>query len=439
MSFPLPWVRVGLCTAFALLAPGGPARADLAAYLKKPEPAFAWKLKKKDTSLSTVYYLSLVSQTWHGINWEHDLVVYLPKKVEPKGTLFLWGTGGKPSLASTLMGLDLATRMRAPCAFLYGIPNQPLLGGKREDALIAETFVRYLETGDSSWPLLFPMVKSVVKAMDALQEFAAREWKVKVKDFVVSGASKRGWTAWLTAAGDPRVKAVAPLVIDTLNMPKQLPHQLTSYGKYSEMIADYTRRKLVPVPDTAKARKLWAMVDPWNYRDKLTMPKLIINGTNDPYWAQDALNLYWPDLKGPRWLLYVPNAGHNLQQQEGERKHRTRVTNTLAAFGRHEIAGAAFPTLTWKHGESAGKYRLTVRSSIAPRAARLWVADAPTRDFRKSTWREQEVKLDKGTVSGAVAAPASGCRAFFAECEYEMDGLRYYLSTQLRIVGKPRP
>jgi hypothetical protein len=26
---------------------------------------------------------------------------------------------------------------------------------------------------------------------------------------------------------------------------------------------------------------------------------------------------------------------------------------------------------------------------------------------------------------------------FFVECEYDMDGLRYYLSTQLRIVGEP--
>ena len=85
---------------------------------------------------------------------------------------------------------------------------------------MAETCVKYRETKEASWPLPFPMVKGLVKSRDALQAFAKEEWKFDVKDFVITGASKRGWTSWLTAAtGDKRVKAIAPLVIDTLNMP----------------------------------------------------------------------------------------------------------------------------------------------------------------------------------------------------------------------------
>jgi PhoPQ-activated pathogenicity-related protein len=71
------------------------------------------------------------------------------------------------------------------------------------------------------------------------------------------------------------VKAIAPLVIDTLNMPAQMKGQVAAFGKPSEMIKDYTERKLVPIPDTPEAQKLWRMIDPYVYRDKLTLPKLI--------------------------------------------------------------------------------------------------------------------------------------------------------------------
>jgi PhoPQ-activated pathogenicity-related protein len=426
--------------AVLFLLPAPAARADLAAYLKKPEPAFAWKLVRNASSgAGTVYTLRLTSQTWQGIGWEHDLQVFVPKGVRVGSTLVLWNTGGKPGLGSMALGLELARKAQAPLAFLYGIPNQPLLDGKKEDALIAETFVRYLKTKDENWPLLFPMVKSLVKAMDALQAFARAEWKTEVKHFVVAGASKRGWTSWLTAAADPRVKGVAPLVIDTLNMARQLPHQLRSFGAYSEQIRDYTRRGLVPLPDTPEARRLWGLVDPWTYRERLTLPKLIVNGTNDPYWSQDALNLYWDDLKGDKWVLYVPNAGHNLQQRHADGRHdMTRAANTLATFFRSQQTGKPLPRLTWRHDEADGKFRLTATSAPAPRAARLWLAEAATRDFREATWEEQAVRLDRGSAVGTVAGPKEGYRAFFIECEYEQDGLPYYLSTQLRIVGAPK-
>jgi PhoPQ-activated pathogenicity-related protein len=412
--------------------------AGLKEYVQKEDKSFSWKLKeKKETPQGAMYTIDLVSQTWHDIKWEHSLVVYLPKDCKPTETMFLWNTGGKPSLITNLLALDIAGRIKAPLAFLYDIPNQPLFGGKKEDALIAETFVRYLETKDESWPLLFPMVKSVIKAMDAIQAFAKEEWKFEVKSFVVSGASKRGWTSWLTGAtGDPRVKAIAPLVIDTLNMQKQTGHQLKSYGEYSKMIHDYVERKLVPLPDTAEARKLWMMVDPWMYRDTLKMPKMIINGANDPYWTLDALNIYWDDLKGDKWILYVPNAGHGLEQvYEGGKKDRNRSLSTLSAFAWHEITNTPMPKLQWKYEGGAETIRLEVTSDPAPKAARLWVADSATLDFRQSTWKELEAKLDKGLVLGEISRPKTGYRAMFGECEYQTSGMRYFLSTQIKITS----
>jgi PhoPQ-activated pathogenicity-related protein len=422
----------------ALLLAALPARAGLLEYVQKPDDSFKWSVKQKTVSDSgTTYTIELTSQTWQGIKWDHLMVLYVPAGVTLGDTIVLYNDGGRPDPFKSLITFELSRRGKIPVACLYGIPNQPLFEGKKEDALIAETFVRFLATKDESWPLLFPMAKSLVRGMDAVQAFAKDELKTEVKSFVISGASKRGWTSWLTAVADPRVKAIAPMVIDMLNLPKQLPQQFLSFGKPSDMVKDYTNRGLIPIPKSDEAERLWKMVDPWMYRDKLTMPKMLVLGTNDPYWPQDALNLYWNDLKGDKWVLYVPNAGHDLGQivpGTTKPKDRTRVVNTLAAYGRKQIRGEAMPKLTWKHEDAGDKLKISVTSDTAPKHVRVWTADAPTRDFRKAAWTEKPAALDKGTATAEVDRPTEGWRTFLAECEFEEDGLTYYLSTQLRMI-----
>lgn len=422
--------------ALTIIVAATTARADLHGYVAKPDAAFKWELKGKSQNiLGTVYDLQLVSQVWQGITWQHGMQVYVPLGATPTATMFLWNQGGRPSTNNAAFGLSIAAKIKAPVAFVFGIPNQPLLDGKREDALIAETFVRYLDTKDEDWPLLFPMTKSLVRAMDALQAFSLQEWKQPTNGFLIAGASKRGWTTWLTAAVDRRVKAIAPLVIDTLNMPQQLPHQLKSFGKYSEQIKDYTERGLVPLPEGEAARKLWMMTDPFSYRESLNLPKFIINGANDPYWTVEALNFYWDELKGDKWVCYVPNAGHDLGQKMPDGKtDRTRALDSLAAFARAQIHGTPLPSLKWKHDDIDGRPRLSVVCSTPPSGARVWLVDAPTRDFRKEKWIERPAVINANQLTTTVEKPANGCRAFFAEIDFSIEGLIGRFSTQVRVI-----
>lgn len=441
---------VGL--AMPALAQSNEIPTELEAYIKSPEPNYSWSFKSKDENeAGSVYLYRLVSQKWHDEIWEHDLQVFVPKEAADKSSMVILNTGGSAGGGTTALGLEIARRVKYPVAVLFQIPKQPLYGGKKEDALIAETFVRYLETKDPTWPLLFPMAKSVIKAMDALQEIGKKDWNVDVKHFIVTGASKRGWTSWLTAAsGDKRVKAIAPLVIDTLNFQKQMPHQLKSFGKYSEQIHDYYERNLLPLPDTTEARKLWAMVDPWVYRDRLTLPKLMIHGTNDPYWAQDALNQYWDDLKGDKWVLYVPNAGHDLRPQDKPNQPDAKkevfplkAIDTLGAYSKLILSGKSLPKIDWKDtGVKSDRATAQIVLDMKPTSVQCWTAASDTRDFRKSVWTKNgsgesvlatPTGSDRPMVTLNLPLPKKGYTAGFTEFTFEIDGSKFNLSTPITI------
>jgi PhoPQ-activated pathogenicity-related protein len=456
-------VRLGLAMiagGVSVLVTTGSARAGLDEYVKKPDPAFAWsEVGSGSTPAGTYTELKLTSQVWKGITWTHSVFVYEPAKVPVTDAMLLFITGKdngeKPGLDDHKMAFGLAQACGARVAVLYQVPNQPLLDGKEEDELIAETFVRYLHSGDEEWPLLFPMVKSAVRAMDAVQAWAKGRGKLAAR-FVVSGASKRGWTTWLTGAVDDRAIAIAPMVIVMLNLGKQGPNQLKVWGQYSEQIHDYVERGLMEKVQTPSGTKLWRMVDPYTYRDRLTKPKFLINGTNDAYWTLDAIDLFWGGLQGPKYLVELPNAGHGLDQ------NRDWAINGLGAFFRHVVTGRSMPVLKWNFEVAkGGESTLTIHASPNPRAARLWTAESASRDFREARWestplgsgelpkelKEAVAQVEKqqpavrtspyvntftNTAWSITArfAPRAGSRtAVFADVEYEVDGLPYHLTT----------
>ncbi|MGH7136929.1 MAG: PhoPQ-activated protein PqaA family protein, partial [Pirellulales bacterium] len=295
--------------------------------------------------------------------------------------------------------------------------------------LISHTFQQFFLTEDTTWPLLLPMVKSAVAGMNAVAELGKKEWELGIEEFTVTGASKRGWTTWLTAAADPRVTALAPAVIDTLNMPAQMPHQVASWGKPSEQIHDYTDRGLHKLLATPRGKRLVAIVDPYSYRHAIEQPKLIVLGTNDRYWPLDALNLYWPDLVGKKYILYVPNKGHGLGDHE-------RTLGTLTALHRQAAGELKLADLDWQYSEEPGKLRLRVTANEKPERIMAWLAESPTRDFREAHWSSQPMQPTTEGHEYVLALPEKGLKAIFGEAVFPTDRGPYFLSTNVRIVGQ---
>ena len=401
----------------------------LFAYLRRPDSVYEWRITGLERrERTTIYTLRLVSQTWQHSIWQHDVRLFVPDGLTGTEPVTLYVDAMRLDEYDTQRGLILAQGSGMPLAFLYDVPNQPLFDGLGEDALIARTFQQYLATGDADWPLLLPMAKSAVRAMDALQAFGATVGGAWTR-FVVSGMSKRGWTAWLAGAADERVTAILPMVYDNLNLSAQLPHQIALWGAFSEMIHDYTDAELPEQIRTERGESLAALIDPYTYRERLHLPKLLVHGANDPYWATDAVNLYWNDLPGPKYLLDIPNAGHGLPDAE-------RLFSTSIAFLRAVKANTPLPALTWEYIETPNGLHLTMQTETPAASARLWTADSATQDFRQAAWHSAPAQAAEGNTRFTVSIPrpTAGHSAVFGEAVFPGTPADYTLSTTPRLL-----
>lgn len=400
------------------------APPELEAYLKRPDPSYKYtSAPGKNGGME----LDLTSGTWQGNVWQHKVLYKEPAKLAAKGTAILFITGDGPFAGDFTMHSLVTASTGMPVAMLFNIPNQPIFD-LREDDLIAHTFQKYIETGDSSWPLLFPMTKAAIKAMDAVQD-ATKNSDNPIKRFVVCGASKRGWTTWMVgASADKRVIGIAPMVIDNLNLTAQMPHQLATWGEYSPQIQDYTKRGLQAQLATPRGQKLGAMIDPYSYRDRIKMPALIIRGSNDPYWTVDAFDQYAGGLKMPYWLLDVPNAGHDL-------KGGFMAAESIGAFARSVAGGPKLPRVSWAFAPHDGR-QLTVQARSegqTPQEVRVWLATADNLDFRPSEYKQ--IAHGNAETFNVMLPEGKNC-AVFTEIRYRIDGREFSLSSPTKVYRK---
>lgn len=417
---------------------------ELAAYVARPDPSFEFREVTSGRVGSADYaeYL-MTSQTWRGIAWKHQLFVLRPANMTADARhalLFIHGGRWKPEYEAERSASDLpreamlfarlAQSIRAPVAVLRQVPFQPIFE-RREDALIAYSFDQYLQTGEGDWPLLLPMVKSAIRAMDAVESIARERWAISPDSFTVTGASKRGWTAWLTAAVDNRVMAVAPMVIDVLNMRAQMDHQRATWGEFSEEIRDYSTLDLQTRLKTERGEALLSMVDPFNYRERLTQPKLILLSTNDRYWPLDALKLYWPGLPDPKHVMYVPNQGHGLRDAQ-------RVIGALSAVHRYAAASRPLPLTTWSFASRRDELTIKVKADRPTERVLIWSAHSATRDFRDAKWTARKCARTGDSYACSAQRKGQGYTAAFGETAFRDKGSPSFATTTTVCIAGPK-
>lgn len=411
-----------------------PAKTALDAYVAAPDSSYSWKVvaEQEQDGLRGVV-IEMVSQTWRKpeeVNrtvWKHELKMVIPeKRLSDRAMLFISGGSnrGRPPGPPSRRLAGLAQASQAIVVELRMIPNQPLSFGegdreRYEDDLIAHTWNRYLDTGDPTWVARMPMVKACVRAMDTIQAFLKSEegGEIEVEEFVVAGASKRGWTTWLTGAVDTRVIAIIPIVIDVLNMVPSMEHHFAAYGFWAPAVGDYERNGIMDRRFDPRYDALVRLVDPYYYRHRLTMPKFILNASGDQFFLPDSSKFYYDQLKGEKHLRYVPNADHGLDNSD--------ASESLQAYFQAVITDTARPEYSWRFTDDGG---IEVRPETPPAAVRLWQATNPeARDFRLDVvgpiWKSTDLRArEDGSFHATVPEPEKGWTAFFVELEYSSGG-----------------
>jgi PhoPQ-activated pathogenicity-related protein len=432
--------------------PAAPARTPLDDYVTRPDATYSWKLVKTiPGDGTTTFVVDLTSQTWRSVPevdrsvWKHWLVIVKPTQVQSDIGL-LWIGGGKngsaaPTAATPEM-IAMARGSNTVVAELHMVPNQPLIfdrDGKprSEDDLIAHCWNRYMDTGDATWLPRLPMVKSAVRAMDAVTDLLGSEagGKTSVRRFVVAGGSKRGWTTWLTGAVDRRVVAIVPIVIDVVNVRACKMNHYASYGFWAPAVGDYTRHKIHERMDSPRYAEILKIVDPYSYRDRLTMPKFIVNSAGDQYFPPDSSKFYYPGLSGVKYLRYVPHTNHSLKGSDARQ--------SILAFYRAILKGTPLPEFSWQV-QPDNSIRIETRQP--PLEVNLWQATNPkARDFRLEAIGpayHQSTLTDQGggVYVAKVEPPAHGWTAFFAELVFDSGAkIPYKFTTQVHIVPDVLP
>ena len=418
----------------------------LPCYLERDEPDFHWQVinkesmtvaaRGKESAHVTRYFLELTSQRWSeaekgGVDypvWKHRLAVYVPDKIVGNTALLFVNSGMRYSSEAETPGQlpfeMMAARTQSVIVDLKDVPNQSLRfnGGEplSEDALIAYTWQQFMTNpeANSEWPLRLPMVKSVAKAMDAVQAQLKLE-DVTVDQFVLSGASKRGWTALLAAAVDKRVAAVIPLVADYVNVPAMMKHLFDVYKNGNPAIAAYMPVK--KMMGTEPMTKLLTIIDPYQYRQFLTMPKFFVSAAGDQFVPTDTTQFFFSDLPGEKWMRVLPNRGHFIFREDPQ-----LILDTMESFYGAFLKNNSLPKLTWQQTDKG----LEVVSSIRPKSAVFWQASNPVaRDFRKSednpdvsSFKAQPLQFegqDVYRVNVVLPKPEAGWHGSFVEVTYD--------------------
>ena len=381
----------------------------------------------------TGFHIKMISGEWldkkkgEDVEWAHYVDIVIPKETQTEtGIMFIdSGVTDETYFRLDSISLDYALKTKSIIVNIHNIPAQPInfLASDQEsfyeDDLIAYSWSQFLERGakkeDIEWLPRLPMTRAVVRSMDLAQEIALQNNK-ELSDFVVSGASKRGWTAWTTAAVDDRVVGVVPMVIDMLNLVPSFENHYRSYGEFSPAVQDYVNYNIQDWMGTDEFKVLMSYIEPYSFLEKFTMPKYIINAGSDEFFSTDSWRFYYDELPENKLIRYVPNANHSLNGRY--------LNKDLISFFYRIVNNIDLPDLNWELIDDKLEVFLDYDGEYS---VSIWRAfNKEGRDFRLwqegELWKESKIDVNDDNIYNIeLDNQSDGYQAIMVEFNLDQD------------------
>jgi PhoPQ-activated pathogenicity-related protein len=474
----------------------------LSCFLQHNDSAYRYEFVSTDTSKPNITIATYVlhSQKWptkHYANiptttWKHKLIFYIPGQISHQKALLYVNGGynrskeGEDKFFSAKEYIDyanIAINNKAPVIELEDVPNQFLFFGnspKKEDQIIAYTYKMVMDNPLQNAYLAghLPMAKSIVKAMDAAQEILTQNYDIDTTEFVLSGASKRGWAVWLASLEDKRVVAIIPIVLNILNAKKSIIHICKSYGgTCPPAFKDFEEENITNNVHTPSFADLMKIEDPFSYlgndydkkyKKRLAIPKYIINASGDDFFVPDSSRWYFKGLPGNKnYIRYLPNTMHYLMGNSlSDSTNNSQIINgALNSYFYFFLNNLSLPKINWKLLPD----KIEFISSLKPKKIKLWSCNNErARDFRFITSYSRLHLLRKKIISiffdnvcdncytekiinfaceentpCKVTIPLTsfnkGWQASFVEAHYDINHVPFISTTEVNIVPDTMP
>ena len=443
---PLLTAHIDVMLALHQLVGSPPSYPPLLLRAVMPQHNYNGTGKGSNAGLSwTAQAVNLTSQAWlteadwgaewggKDAQWWHVMYIITPSVVTHADwrSLYITGLNNKdpiPSATGEDLAITAALAMSTGQVYvtLFQVPNFPIYLKNEhgdgqdsrpygDDDLLAHTFTHYMDYvrggGDplsapqSEWVVLLPMTKAAFAAMAAAEEIL-HDTAGKT-NWIVSGASKRGWTTWLVGAVDSqrdasvqRVRAINPIVLDGLHFEETLKLHYSAYGGWSFTMRAFQDAGFTGRIDSAEVKHLWSLIDPYYYASRLLqMPKYVMDGTGDEWFIPDD-SRYWIDSMrdgsqddagsgndndglSKLTLGMFPDSDHSMAFAI------PAFTPSLSVWMNSVIANAPIPRISWSLDYTAGQIVVRVAPAFAQmkRTVQVWrsatcQAESPRRDFR---------------------------------------------------------